>query len=229
MPLMKLCARRFLCMHSWHTLYAIPGSLLTPKVHYLDSPEQALLVIPIFSDIKERGGGTFISPDGIPLIARYLADHPEGVLPTGLSFTPSTSQYASKNMELDPFYWSHLKEVKRCKRFAEMTGDIGDVVLLHPLMLHSRSPNLTRALRVITNPPVSLKEPFNFCRKDRAEYSFVELKTLDALAEEKLDFKVTTERRRLVPPRVAVQGKLLEEENKRLAAHNGPLKLQEGY
>lgn len=41
-------------------------------MHYLDSPEQALLVIPLFSDIQERAGGTLISPDGIEVIAKHL-------------------------------------------------------------------------------------------------------------------------------------------------------------
>ena len=57
----------------------------------------------------------------------------------------------------------------------------GDVVLLHPLMLHSASKNHLRVPRVITNPPVALKAPFQFARNDPDEYSLVELKTLKAL------------------------------------------------
>ena len=101
------------------------------KVHYLDSPEQALLVTPVYSSIQPRGGGTFIAPDGVKLIANYLAQHPEGVLPTGLSFTPSTSTY--EDPKDHPEYWSHLKEIKRCKEFVELTGEPGDVVLMHPV------------------------------------------------------------------------------------------------
>jgi hypothetical protein len=41
-------------------------------IHFLDSPEQALLVIPLFTDIKPRGGGTAICTDGIKLIAQRL-------------------------------------------------------------------------------------------------------------------------------------------------------------
>ena len=188
-------------------------------MHYLDSPEQALLVIPIYSDIKPGGGGTFISPDSIGLIANYLAAHPEGVLPTELSFTPSTSQYT--NPKDDPGYWSHLKEIKRCQRFAEMTGEIGDVVLLHPLMMHSASKNHLRIPRVIINPPVSLKEPFNFNREDPADYSLVERKTLDALGVDRYDFKITTERRRIVPARILIQQKMREDEMRRLEALKG--------
>jgi hypothetical protein len=41
-------------------------------VHYLDSREQGLLVIPLFTDIKEHAGGTMICSDAIPLIAKHL-------------------------------------------------------------------------------------------------------------------------------------------------------------
>ena len=191
-------------LDNWH----VDGDFF---VHYLDSPEQALLVIPVFSDIKPRGGGTFIAPEGIELVAKYLAAHPEGVLPTGMSFTPSTSQYT--NPKDDPGYYSHLEEVKKCSKFFEITGEVGDVVLLHPLMLHSASKNHLRIPRIITNPPVSLREPFNFNRKDPNDFSLVELKTLKALGVDKLEFKITTERRRITPKSRAAKDKLkLEEE-----------------
>ncbi|KAL6304145.1 hypothetical protein BKA93DRAFT_826125 [Sparassis latifolia] len=196
-------------LDNWH----VDGDFF---VHYLDSPEQALLVIPLFSDIKPRGGGTFISPDAIDMIAKYLSQHPEGVLPTGLSFTPSTSTY--EEPKDDPGYWSHPEEVKKCKRFVEMTGEIGDVVLMHPLMLHSASKNHLREVRIITNPPVSLRKPFNFARDDPEEYSIVERKTLKALGVDKFEFKPTTERRRLVPKRFVQHNKMLEEERQRLEA-----------
>ncbi|KAG6820768.1 hypothetical protein H0H93_012032 [Arthromyces matolae] len=195
-------------LDNWH----VDGDFF---VHYLDSPEQALLVIPIYSDIQPGGGGTMICPDGIRLIARYLAGHPEGVLPTGLSFTPSTTKYS--NQQDDPGYWSHLKEIRNCETFFEMTGQIGDVVLMHPLMMHSASKNYARIPRVITNPPVSLRKPFNFNRVDTEEYSLVELKTLRELGVDRLDFTISTERRMIVPARVAAQNKALEEEKERLA------------
>ena len=65
--------------------------------------------------------------------------------------------------------WSgdfYLNVVKESHEFHEMTGNIGDVILLHPLMLHSASINSLRIPRIITNPPVSLNAPFNFDRED---------------------------------------------------------------
>ncbi|EJD45448.1 hypothetical protein AURDEDRAFT_151864 [Auricularia subglabra TFB-10046 SS5] len=182
-------------------------------VHFLDSREQALLVIPIFSEIQPRGGGTYICPDGLTRNARYLAEHPEGVHPTGLSFTS-----AHDVGKPDPPRWEHLKEVKKCNEFVEVTGSPGDVYLLHPLMLHSASKNHLRIPRVITNPPVALKQPFCFARANEGEYSVVERTTLRALGVDKFDFKITGERKFLVPERVKRQARMLAVEKARLAA-----------
>ena len=95
---------------------------------------------------------------------------------------------------------------------------MGDVVLMHPLMLHSASKNHLRVPRVIANPPVALKEPFRFDRENPEEYSLVELKTLKELGKEKFDFKITTERRTIVPKRVIEANRMKEQEKKRLAA-----------
>ena len=45
--------------------------------HFLDSREQGLLTIVYWSDVEPQGGGTFIAPDSIKVVARYLAEHPE--------------------------------------------------------------------------------------------------------------------------------------------------------
>ena len=68
----------------------------------------------------------------------------------------------------------------REESFHEATGQVGDVYFLHPFMLHSASRNLLRNVRIITNPPVALKEPFNYNRPD-GDYSLVEAKTLKDL------------------------------------------------
>jgi len=41
-------------------------------IHHLDSPEQALLVIPLYSEIVHKGGGTAICTDGIKHVAKLL-------------------------------------------------------------------------------------------------------------------------------------------------------------
>ena len=191
-------------------------------VHFLDSPEQALLVIPLFSDIAPGGGATYIAPDGLPAVARYLAAHPEGVVAAKCAFVSSLSPTlrpgAPDPPSADPSYRSHPAEVAKCADFVELTGSTGDVVLLHPLMPHSASPNLLRVPRVITNPPVGLRAPFCFDRADPAEYSLVERATLRALGVDRLAFAPTTPRRTIVPARVGIQAKMMEEETRRLEA-----------
>jgi hypothetical protein len=187
-------------------------------VHFLDSPEQALLVTPLWAPIEPRGGGTYIATDGVDMIANYLAAHPEGVLPTGLSFTPTDWEARGyKEHSEHPDQWSHLAAAKRCKNFVELTGNTGDIFIFHPLMLHSASKNHTRAIRIITNPAISVKEPFCF-DKSPEELSLVEKKTLKALGVERLDFKPTTPRRQVIPERVRIQQRMAEEEVARLKA-----------
>ncbi|CAE6460179.1 unnamed protein product [Rhizoctonia solani] len=180
-------------------------------LHFLDSPEQGLLVIPLYSDIKPRGGGTYIAEDSIGVIARWLRDHPEGIIP-GMGPGEEKFDFGAR--------------VKECKVFTEMTGERGDVILLHPLLLHSASKNHTRSTRFITNPPVSLKEPFNFNRSDPSKFSLVEQKTLKELGVDRLDFSPKVPRKNIMPQRLDTQTRLLAEELRRMkdyAAKHGTI------
>lgn len=148
--------------------------------HFLDSPEQGLLTIFIFSDIQPRGGGTFVACDSVPPMARLLAAHPEGLLP------------------------GEMKEgvrdaLAQCNDFIEVTGRTGDVVLMHPYLLHASSQNVLKVARFITNPPVHLKEPMNFNREDPADFSPVERAVLRGLRVERLDFRPAGQREKFRP------------------------------
>ncbi|KAJ5339529.1 hypothetical protein N7452_006257 [Penicillium brevicompactum] len=162
-------------------------------IHFLDSPEQALLVIPLFTNIQERAGGTMICSDATKFIAQHLYNHPEGVSP----YMYPRGQTPDGDPMDTPFYSDILKN---CRNFHEMTGNAGDVILMHPLMCHSVSVNSLRHPRVITNPPVSLKKPFNFDRKDPAEYSIVERSTLQMLEKDRLPgWRIRGKRKFVVP------------------------------
>src|SRR5688572_19410072 len=160
--------------------------------HFLDSPEQGLLVIGIFSDIEHRGGGTFIACDSVHRVARFLADRPEGILPTDL---------------LEPV----KAMVDECDDFVETTGEIGDVYLLHPFMVHSHSQNASKRARFIVNPPVMLKEPMNFARERAEDHSPVERAVLRALGVERHAFTPSRPREAVVPERLAREKKVWEE------------------
>ena len=182
-------------------------------VHYLDSPEQGLLVIPLFTDISPGGGGTMICPDAITKMAKHLYDHPEGVSP----YMVPRAANPNMDQESSPEFFCNIAKSTPRNSFVEATGDVGDVYLLHPLMLHSASNNKLRSLRIITNPPVSLKEPFEFDREDKNKFSVVERKTLAALGEESLKgWKITSGRDNIVPERVKRQQAMREQELKRL-------------
>jgi Phytanoyl-CoA dioxygenase (PhyH) len=141
--------------------------------HYLDSREQALLPIVMWSDMRHQGGATFIAPDSVRLMARFLADHPEGV---------------------PPGEFKHQEMIKQCTRFMEVTGKAGDVAIIHPFMLHASSNNVTGIPRFMSNPPVVLKEPMNLNRENPEDFSLLERATLHYLGVDRLDFKPTAPR-----------------------------------
>ncbi|KAF2018439.1 hypothetical protein BU24DRAFT_432810 [Aaosphaeria arxii CBS 175.79] len=181
-------------------------------VHYLDSPEQALLVIPLWSDIEPNGGGTLICPPAIDIIAKHLYEHPEGVSPR-MTIRAENPEFKQE----EGLRWCcEVAKSMPDEAFVEATGVVGDVYLLHPLMLHSASNNQLRKVRVITNPPVSVKEPFVFDRED-GNYSVVEKKTMKAVGKDRLEgWRIQGERQRLVPARVRIQQEMKRKEEERL-------------
>ena len=149
--------------------------------HFLDSPEQGLLTIILWTDVAACSGGTFLACDSVPLVARFLAEHPEGVAPGGFPFQ---------------------KMKRQCRDFAEATGRAGDVFLMHPYLLHTTSINETRNQRIITNPPTHLSAPMNFNRENPTDQSVVERAVLRGLGVESYDFAATGSREKIVPQRV---------------------------
>ena len=143
--------------------------------HFLDSPEQGLLCIAAWTDVLSHGGGTFIAPDSVGVVARYLAEHPEGVASPVLG-----------------------KLIHECREFVEITASAGDLVILHPFMLHAVSQNELRAARFITNPIVTLREPMRFDRPD-GDYSLVEQGILRALGVSSYEFQPAAPRTGDIP------------------------------
>ena len=73
-----------------------------------------------------------VAPDSIKVVARYMLEHPEGLMPNEFNFQELISQ---------------------CHEFEEVTGEAGDFVIMHPYMLHASSQNVIRQPRWMTNPP----------------------------------------------------------------------------
>jgi hypothetical protein len=144
--------------------------------HFLDSPEQGILGIVFWRDVTERQGPTYAAMDSVPLVARRLAEHPEGLdgVPVG-------------------------DIVARCHNFGALTGRQGTIVWAHPFLVHSASVNAADRLRVISNTTAVLREPPRF--SGPGARTPVERVVLDALGVDELDFRPTRERRRFVPER----------------------------
>jgi hypothetical protein len=166
--------------------------------HFLDGPEQGLLIVVLFSDIHPQGGGTFIACDSIPFIVRFLAEHPEGIDPNGFP----------------------IKDIiPQCRDFCEVTGKAGDVFLLNPFTLHTSSYNHRAEARLMINPSAILNRPMLLDRRaDGSAYSPLEKSILQALGRDHFDFQPTTPRRRILSRGAAMRESLLAREQERLAA-----------
>lgn len=143
--------------------------------HFLNSPEQGLLTVPIYSDIQPRSGGTFVASDSIRPVAELLAEHPAGLHPDSVQ----GSGYLIPGL------------IDQCTEFEELTGEPGDMVLLHPYILHRVSVNPSKRPRFIANMAVVLRTPMQFSRPASETYSLVELAVLQALRSDGLDFQAT--------------------------------------
>jgi hypothetical protein len=135
--------------------------------HFVDSREQALLTIVLWSDMRHQGGGTFIACDSVRVVAKLLHEHPEGIPANGFDYPSILAQ---------------------CHDFVELTGKAGDFVILHPYMVHASSQNVLGIPRWMSNPPIVLKEHMNLNRPNPADYSLLERATLHYMGLDRYDF-----------------------------------------
>ena len=133
--------------------------------HFLDSPQQGLLLGYIFSDLLPESGGTQMCVDSIGVVARFLARYPEGIHPDTV--------------------FSYIKPymVKECSRFMELTGEAGDLAIMHPYMVHRVAGNDSGRARFGQFPSIKLSQPMRFRREDRGDYSLAELVVLKELGQ----------------------------------------------
>lgn len=176
--------------------------------HFLNSPEQALVTVPIYTDIQPKSGGTYLAVDSIAPVARLLLDSPSGIHPDSVQ----GGGYLIPGL------------VDQCGEFTEMTAEAGDMVLLHPYMLHRVSINPSTRPRFIANMAPVLEEPMNFDRELGDRYSLVELATLHALGKSSCDFEQERQMKGFKPfpfrddEERRVEGELLREEMRAFAA-----------
>ena len=100
----------------------------------------------LFSDIGPGDGGTPMLRGSHKTIARLLAE----AEPAGLSHQELTKKLPLANTE--------------CA--VEVTGEAGDVAMLHPLLIHGFGPNAGSRVRFACNPQYPLKEAMVLDRAD---------------------------------------------------------------
>ncbi|KAF1314366.1 Phytanoyl-coa dioxygenase, partial [Globisporangium splendens] len=132
--------------------------------HHLDSKESGLLAIFCFSDVGPTEGGTALSVGSHVPIAQLLEkNEPRGLKGGAVS-------YNARKFPL--------------RRVVEVNGRAGDVMLVHPFMLHARSKNLgtkgVDSVRIMCNPNIRLHEKMNLDRVDGA-YTPTERAIVNAL------------------------------------------------
>ena len=177
--------------------------------HFLDSPQQGLLLGYFYSDILSGSGGTQMCVDSIGVVARLLAQHPEGIHPD------SVQSYIQPHM------------IKECSEFEELTGQAGDLAIMHPYMVHRVAGNPSGRPRFAQFPSLKLSQPMQFGRDDPGEYSLSELVALKELGQlKRFDFAteedyVTYPREDITPPpsrteqeRLAISVELYEEQQR---------------
>jgi len=158
--------------------------------HYVDSPEQGLLCLNIFSEIGEKGGGTLVAEGSHKVVANFLKKQKEGVvLGEGIRALnkehPWFSELTKKSEENDRvskfMNETYIDDSGFKLRVVETTGQPGDVILCHPFLYHAASQNHSGIPRFMCNRTTPLKERMKFIREDGG-YSPLELSIKNAIS-----------------------------------------------
>lgn len=153
--------------------------------HYVDSPEQGLLCLCIFSDIESRGGGTLVAEGSHKLVARFLNRFPDGTdqgwaIGTlnrehpWLSELTGNSKSDDGLSRMERFMNPYTDEDGTVLRIVETQAKAGDVILCHPFLYHAPSQNHKHFPRFMCNRTTPLKERMNFRREPSDSHSPLE-------------------------------------------------------
>ncbi|WP_274361289.1 hypothetical protein [Paenibacillus thermotolerans] len=163
--------------------------------HYIDSPEQGLLCLCLFSDIRHQGGGTFVAEGSHKVVAKFLERYPEGLeLNEAIGMLnrehPWLADLTGANKEREELCMPP-EEAARYRidkfmnrvtvdengfrlRVIETTGEPGDAILCHPFLYHSASQNKLRVPRFMCNRTTPLREKLELRRESPDEHSPLE-------------------------------------------------------
>ncbi|HEY4388189.1 MAG TPA: phytanoyl-CoA dioxygenase family protein [Ktedonobacteraceae bacterium] len=158
--------------------------------HYVDAPDQGLLMLCIFSDIGHHGGGTLVAEGSHKLVARFLKDHPGLELREAYNLCNLTNPWLAEltgkgdqphvQNRVEYFMENTYQDDVTSLRVVETTGAPGDVILCHPFLYHAASQNHSGIPRFMCNRTTPLKDRMNFDRSD-SDYSAVEVSIRNAI------------------------------------------------
>jgi hypothetical protein len=136
-------------------------------VRYPFSKEIGLVLVIYFSDVHESCGGTCVAEGSHKNVIKSL-------ITAGL-----------KGSRSKPLVESVLSELNG--NIVELTGDAGDVIILHPLLIHARSKNFgpknEDGVRFMCHPSVALQEHLNF-NKPFTHMSVLEKSIVNAVSDD---------------------------------------------
>jgi hypothetical protein len=135
----------------------------THFLHHLDTPEQGLVLLFLYTDQQPQGGGTSICVGSHRVTAQVLAD----AAPEGLSCGQLSGRVIAAATDLPRI---------------EASGNAGDMLIMHPFTLHGSSSNLSVVPRIAGNVCISLQRPMQFDRQLPDEHSAVEQVVVETLA-----------------------------------------------
>lgn len=142
--------------------------------HYPFSRNIGLIPMMFFSDVLISGGGTTV----------VEGSHLEA---SNILFEAGLKGCGSKELNNKVTEYCFENE----SNIVELTGNIGDIVFMHPFLLHARSTNISPvnldSVRVLCHPTISLKNNMNFC-KPFSELSIVEQSIVLSLVDDEASF-----------------------------------------
>lgn len=160
--------------------------------HFVDAPDQGLLLLPMFSETGPQGGGTVIAAGSHRLVARFLNQYSDGVdiheaIRTANRTYPWLAELTGRtNTVADRVAYfmeqTQPDEFGKPLRVVEATASPGDVYLCHPFLYHSAAQNLSGVPRFMCNRTTPLQNRMNV-HTLTAESSPVEISIYQALSE----------------------------------------------
>jgi hypothetical protein len=182
--------------------------------HFLNVQSNAMPILFSFSDNIESGG-TMVIPTSIKFVCEFMFNNPHGLHPD------SMGGYS----HIVPFI------LERCgdEEIHQLKIEQGDVIFMHPFMLHKSSINISNTPKMVNNNHPQLREPIKLNRQ-QGNYSLIErsiIQNLELFDIKAKNFQRTSNRLFVSPP---VSRTNLEKEREITAVFDEMKKIkQDGY